>query len=131
MKKHLYPPSFSVLSVLPEHKITAYLKNLFLKFSSLLQGSDKSNDWMGREDEPLKGFSWRGGIEQNTMGILMWSKPFIMTLPSTGEEVRSQQKRAELASFPGSPGFNLVGQVPKLKTLDRTLVPDMNSNIVS
>ena len=59
---------------------------------------------MGREDEPLKGFSWRGGIERNTMGILMWSKPFIVTLPTTGEEVRGQQKRAELASFPGSPG---------------------------
>ena len=69
-----------------------------------MQGSDKSNDWMGREDEPLKGFSWRGGIERNTMGILMWSKPFVMTLPTTGEEVRGQQKRAELASFPGSPG---------------------------
>lgn len=59
---------------------------------------------MGREDEPLKGFSWRGGIERNTMGILMWSKPFLATLPSTGEEVRSQQKGAELVSFLDCPG---------------------------
>ena len=44
-------------------------------------------DWMGEEDEPLTGFSWRGGIERDTTGILMWSKPYIITLPSTQEEV--------------------------------------------
>lgn len=52
-----------------------------------VQGSDEGNEWIGREDEPLTGFSWRGGIERDTTGILMWSKPFITTLPSTGEEV--------------------------------------------
>jgi len=52
-----------------------------------VQGSDEGNEWIGREDEPLTGFSWRGGIERDTTGILMWSKPFVTTLPSTGEEV--------------------------------------------
>lgn len=34
----------------------------------------------------LKGFSWRGGSERDTTGILMWSEPFIVKR-SSGEEV--------------------------------------------
>lgn len=52
-----------------------------------LQGLDGSHDWIGHVDQPLTGFSWRGGSERETTGILMWSKPFITTLPGTGEEV--------------------------------------------
>ena len=43
---------------------------------------------MGEDDEPLTGFSWRGGVERNTTGILMWSEAFPATLES-GEEVRN------------------------------------------
>ena len=42
---------------------------------------------MGENDKPLEGFSWRGGAERETNGILMWNKPFIVTHPFTGEEV--------------------------------------------
>jgi len=42
---------------------------------------------MGNADTPLKGFHWRGGAERNTTGILMWSEPFEVNLPS-GEKVR-------------------------------------------
>ena len=45
-------------------------------------------DWIGGEAEALEGFSWRGGSERDTTGILLWSKPYIKTLPS-GEEVCS------------------------------------------
>lgn len=45
-----------------------------------------SDDWMGPEDVPLEGFSWRGGSERDTTGILMWSHVYIATLPS-GEKV--------------------------------------------
>jgi atlastin len=48
--------------------------------------ADDNVDWLGRDDEPLIGFSWRGGVERNTTGILMWSQPFPVTLDS-GEEV--------------------------------------------
>ncbi len=41
---------------------------------------------MGDSEEPLVGFSWRSGSERETTGILMWSQPFLATLPS-GEEV--------------------------------------------
>lgn len=41
---------------------------------------------MGEEDEELTGFSWRGGAERETTGVLLWNEPFISKLPS-GEEV--------------------------------------------
>lgn len=34
-------------------------------------------DWLGGDDEPLEGFSWRGGSERDTTGILMWSEIFL------------------------------------------------------
>jgi len=46
-----------------------------------------TQEWLGDEEEPLSGFSWRGGAERETNGILMWSKAFIIMKPSTGEEV--------------------------------------------
>ena len=52
-----------------------------------LQGLEGSDDWMGTENESLTGFSWRGGSDRETTGILMWSRPFIATVPETGEEV--------------------------------------------
>lgn len=42
--------------------------------------------WMGDPDIPLKGFPWKGGAERDTSGILMWSEPFEVLLPS-GEKV--------------------------------------------
>nr|CAD7575275.1 unnamed protein product [Timema californicum] len=43
-------------------------------------------DWIGGNDTPLEGFSWRGGSERDTTGILIWSEVFLSKLPS-GEEV--------------------------------------------
>ena len=40
-------------------------------------------------DEPSKGFSWKGGSNKVTNGILMWSKPFLLTDPTTEEKVTS------------------------------------------
>ena len=42
---------------------------------------------MGSDDQPLEGFSWRGGAERETTGIQIWSEPFLCTL-SNGETVR-------------------------------------------
>ncbi|CAH0400662.1 unnamed protein product [Chilo suppressalis] len=49
-------------------------------------GGGGGGDWLGSEDEPLEGFSWRGGSERDTTGILMWSEVFKATLDS-GEKV--------------------------------------------
>lgn len=37
---------------------------------------------MGNDDEPLAGFSWRGGSERDTTGILMWSDIFLHDYPN-------------------------------------------------
>lgn len=41
---------------------------------------------MGSDQDPLDGFSWRGGAERDTTGILLWSQVFKVTTPS-GEEI--------------------------------------------
>lgn len=43
-------------------------------------------DWLGKDDEPLTGFSWRGGSEPETTGIQLWSEVFPIT-KKDGEEV--------------------------------------------
>ncbi|VVD01469.1 unnamed protein product, partial [Leptidea sinapis] len=43
-------------------------------------GSGGGGDWLGSDDQPLAGFSWRGGSERDTTGILMWSEIFKATL---------------------------------------------------
>lgn len=43
-------------------------------------------EWIGKENEPLKGFDWRGGAGRHTTGMIMWSEPFFTSLPN-GEEV--------------------------------------------
>lgn len=40
-----------------------------------------SGSWIGGEDEPLTGFSWRGGCERETTGILAWSEVFVVEKP--------------------------------------------------
>ncbi|GLV36612.1 atlastin [Carabus blaptoides fortunei] len=45
-----------------------------------------TSEWLGTPDAPLTGFSWRGGSERDTTGILMWSELFLTELAS-GEKV--------------------------------------------
>ena len=44
-------------------------------------------EWLGDDDSPLEGFTWRGGSERETTGILLWSEPFHCKLKD-GKEVR-------------------------------------------
>ncbi|KAA0198599.1 Atlastin GTPase 1 [Fasciolopsis buskii] len=60
----------------------SFLLDFFLKYLR----SPNEKDWLGDPDKPLEGFPWRGGSERFTTGILLWSEPFLFTLPS-GEEV--------------------------------------------
>ncbi|XP_060951873.1 atlastin-2-like isoform X2 [Limanda limanda] len=41
----------------------------------------QSSSWVGSEDEPLTGFTWRGGCERETTGILAWSEVFVVEKP--------------------------------------------------
>lgn len=58
--------------------------NFFLRYLQSECGSE--GDWLGNTEAPLTGFSWRGGSERDTTGILMWSEPFVYKLDN-GKEV--------------------------------------------
>jgi atlastin len=40
-----------------------------------------------KEEDQKPGFLWRGGQDRTTTGIWMYDKPFVRTLPGTGEKV--------------------------------------------
>lgn len=56
---------------------------LLKELTVILKGDE---DWLGKNDEPLTGFSWRGGSEPETTGIQLWSEVFPIT-KNDGEEV--------------------------------------------
>lgn len=60
----------------------SFMLNHFLRYlqhSSNDSSKDgESTDWLSDPKAPLLGFSWRGGCQRDTTGILMWSEPFII-----------------------------------------------------
>ncbi|XP_055880106.1 atlastin-like isoform X3 [Biomphalaria glabrata] len=64
----------------------SFLLDFFLRYLSAGQHMTGEEDWLGDDNAPLEGFSWRGGSDRDTTGILMWSEPFFMT-NKNGEEV--------------------------------------------
>ncbi|TGZ54330.1 Uncharacterized protein DBV15_08198 [Temnothorax longispinosus] len=65
----------------------SFLLDFFLRYMNNKYTLHNDTDsWLGAEDEPLSGFSWRGGSERDTTGILMWSKVYPATL-ANGEEI--------------------------------------------
>ncbi|XP_074852219.1 RING finger protein 112-like [Carettochelys insculpta] len=52
----------------------SFLLNYLLRRLQSLDAPGVS--WMGREDEPLKGFEWRAGRQRVTEGVWAWSQPF-------------------------------------------------------
>lgn len=61
-------------------------KSFLLNFMLRYLKSGGAEDWLGPEDGELDGFHWRGGMERDTTGILMWSELFLVTTPA-GREV--------------------------------------------
>uniref|UniRef100_A0A1A8R0G4 Atlastin GTPase 2 n=1 Tax=Nothobranchius pienaari TaxID=704102 RepID=A0A1A8R0G4_9TELE len=56
-------------------------KSFLLDFMLRYMYNQENCSWMGGDDEPLKGFSWRGGCERETTGILVWSDVFVVDRP--------------------------------------------------
>ena len=52
----------------------SFLLDFFLRYLFALNDPN----WLGDANSPLEGFSWRGGSERDTTGILIWSEPFII-----------------------------------------------------
>lgn len=61
----------------------SFLLDFFLRYLE----AEGSPDWLGDDSAPLEGFTWRGGSERETTGILLWSEPFFCTLPNSEEEI--------------------------------------------
>lgn len=88
LKKEIRDRNVVVVSVAGAfRKGKSFLLDFFLRYMyAKYVTSEGSKEWLGGDDEPLEGFSWRGGSERDTTGILMWSEPFLTELPS-GEKV--------------------------------------------
>ena len=61
-------------------------KSFLLNFLLRYLNNSTDDNWIGEADEELSGFSWCGGSDRVTTGILMWSKVFQLHL-SSGEKV--------------------------------------------
>ncbi|XP_017778827.1 PREDICTED: atlastin-like [Nicrophorus vespilloides] len=65
----------------------SFILDFFLRYLNVKYIENKStSDWLGPQDVPLEGFSWRGGYERETTGIQMWSEVFLGELDS-GDKV--------------------------------------------
>ncbi|XP_031679568.1 atlastin-2 isoform X4 [Oncorhynchus kisutch] len=58
----------------------SFLLDFMLRYM-LNQQQQQSDSWVGADDEPLTGFSWRGGCERETTGIQVWSQVFVVNKP--------------------------------------------------
>ncbi|XP_055758689.1 atlastin-2-like isoform X3 [Salvelinus fontinalis] len=58
----------------------SFLLDFMLRYM-LNQQEEQSDSWVGADDEPLTGFSWRGGCERETTGIQVWSQVFVVNKP--------------------------------------------------
>ncbi|XP_061652069.1 atlastin-1 isoform X1 [Phyllopteryx taeniolatus] len=51
-------------------------KSFLMDFMLRYMYNQGSDNWLGQAEEPLTGFSWRGGSERETTGIQIWSEVF-------------------------------------------------------
>ncbi|KAI4583148.1 hypothetical protein MJG53_008361 [Ovis ammon polii x Ovis aries] len=56
-------------------------KSFLMDFMLRYMYNQESVDWVGDHNEPLTGFSWRGGSERETTGIQIWSEIFLINKP--------------------------------------------------
>ncbi|XP_022052385.1 atlastin-3 [Acanthochromis polyacanthus] len=61
-------------------------KSFLLDFMIRYMYRESDENWLGDDDKPLTGFSWRGGSEPETTGIQIWSEVFLVQ-KSDGTEV--------------------------------------------
>ncbi|XP_030073757.1 atlastin-3 [Microcaecilia unicolor] len=60
----------------------SFLLDFMLRYMySQKEGGSSSTNWLGEEDEPLTGFSWRGGSDPETTGIQIWNEVFTVEKP--------------------------------------------------
>ncbi|KAM7061071.1 atlastin-2 isoform 4-T4 [Acridotheres tristis] len=57
-------------------------KSFLLDFMLRYMYNRTSPCWIGGNNEPLTGFTWRGGCERETTGIQIWSEVFVIDKPN-------------------------------------------------
>ncbi|XP_048367889.1 LOW QUALITY PROTEIN: atlastin-3 [Sphaerodactylus townsendi] len=62
----------------------SFLLDFLLRYM-YMQKEGGSSNWLGEQDEPLTGFSWRGGSDPETTGIQIWSEVFIVQKPNNNK----------------------------------------------
>ncbi|KAK2100274.1 Atlastin-3 [Saguinus oedipus] len=58
----------------------SFILDFMLRYLYSQKESGRSN-WLGDPEEPLTGFSWRGGSDPETTGIQIWSEVFTVVKP--------------------------------------------------
>ncbi|XP_069788000.1 atlastin-2 isoform X2 [Narcine bancroftii] len=61
-------------------------KSFLLDFMLRYMYNQDPGNWLGGDEEPLTGFTWRGGCERETTGIQIWSEVFVIP-KSDGSQV--------------------------------------------
>ncbi|XP_072491936.1 atlastin-2 isoform X2 [Notamacropus eugenii] len=56
-------------------------KSFLLDFMLRYMYNKSSPSWIGGNNEPLTGFTWRGGCERETTGIQVWNEVFVIDRP--------------------------------------------------
>ncbi|XP_066552793.1 atlastin-2 isoform X2 [Amia ocellicauda] len=56
-------------------------KSFLLDFMLRYMYNKNSCSWLGGNEDPLTGFTWRGGCERETTGIQVWSEVFVVEKP--------------------------------------------------
>uniref|UniRef100_A0A5F8HJS9 Atlastin GTPase 2 n=1 Tax=Monodelphis domestica TaxID=13616 RepID=A0A5F8HJS9_MONDO len=56
-------------------------KSFLLDFMLRYMYNKNSSSWIGGNNEPLTGFTWRGGCERETTGIQVWNDVFVIDRP--------------------------------------------------
>ncbi|XP_012873347.1 PREDICTED: atlastin-2 [Dipodomys ordii] len=57
-------------------------KSFLLDFMLRYMYNKDSQSWIGGTNEPLTGFTWRGGCERETTGIQVWNEVFVIDRPN-------------------------------------------------
>ncbi|XP_041922413.1 atlastin-2 isoform X1 [Alosa sapidissima] len=78
MQEHVRDLNVVVLSVAGAFRKG---KSFLLDFMLRYMYSQSTSSWMGGNDDPLTGFTWRGGCERETTGIQVWSDVFVVDKP--------------------------------------------------
>ncbi|KAG7260002.1 hypothetical protein CRUP_020749, partial [Coryphaenoides rupestris] len=59
-------------------------KSFLLDFMLRYMYRRSDENWLGYDEEPLTGFSWRGGSEPETTGIQIWSEVAVLLMDTQG-----------------------------------------------